>query len=76
MNIVFTIHVKENILERRIPFHIIQETLLNPDNLFDSKKGRKIAQKNYGNRDLRIVFKKTEKAYIVVTVYYTRAGRY
>lgn len=76
MEIVFTDHAKANLIERKIPIKLIQEVILNPDKYFNSKKGRKINQKTFGNRDLRVIFKQTEKAYIVVTVYYTKIGRY
>ena len=76
MKIVYSDHARQNIAERRISKKDVEETILNPEKVIDSRKGRKIAQKVVGNLLLRVVYKETEKVYIIVTVYHTRIGRY
>lgn len=76
MNIVYSKHARQNMFERRIPKEYVKDTILNPDKITDSKKGRKIAQKIIGNKSLRVIYLETEKVYIIVTLYYTRIGRY
>jgi len=76
MEIRLSKHARENITERKISFGIVKDVLLEPDKVEISKKGRKIAQKAFGNRVLRVIYKETDKAYIVVTVYYSKVGRY
>ena len=63
-------------LERKISRADVEATVLNPERVMDSKKGRKIAQSAVNNMLLRVIYKETEKVYIIVTVYYTRIGRY
>lgn len=63
-------------IERKIFHNDVLKTILHPENIMDSKKGRKIAQKTIGNRLLRVVYRLTGKAYIIVTLYYTKVGRY
>lgn len=76
MDIVYSTHAKENMIERKISHGDVLQTLSNPEKLIESKKGRKIAQKTIGNRLLRVIYKSTPKVYIIVTLYYTRIGRY
>lgn len=76
MNFIYPFHAKENIMGRKIGERLVEDTILFPDKLMNSKKGRMIAQKLIENRLLRVIFKKTEKAYIVITAYYTRPERY
>lgn len=76
MKIIYSDHAKQNMVERRISNKEVETTILNPEKLTDSKKGRIIAQKTIGNRILRVVYKETEKVYIIVTLYYTKVGRY
>ena len=76
MKIIYSDHAKQNMLERRISHKEVEETILNPEKSIDSRKDRKIVQKTIGNRLLRVVYKETEKVYIIVTLYYTKVGRY
>ena len=76
MEFIYTSHAMQNIIERRIPKNIIEDCIKNPDSIISSKKSRKIAQKVIGNKLLRIIYKETEKVYIVITVYFTKTGRY
>ena len=76
MKIIYSEHAKQNLLERKIPESYVLETLDYPEKIIVSRKGRKIAQKQIGNRLLRVIYKETEKVYIIVTVYYAKSERY
>jgi len=76
MNIIYSIHARKNMIERRISKEDVEEAILNPDKITESRKGRKISQKVIGNRLLRVIYLQTEKVYIIVTSYYTRLGKY
>ena len=70
MNIIYSPHANESLEERHISRSLINETLSSPDAVSESKKGRKIAQKGFGNKNLRVIYKDTGKSYIVVTCYF------
>ncbi|MAH07865.1 hypothetical protein CMI38_06475 [Candidatus Pacearchaeota archaeon] len=76
MRFYYTDHARENLIERKIRKEIVEETILNPEEVLDDKKSRKIAQKIFGNRLLRVVYKGDNKAYIVITAYYANPKRY
>lgn len=76
MKIVYTNHAIENIKERRIKREIIEKTIRSPDEIVIGKKGRKIAHKIINGKLLRVIYEPKEKAYILVTAYYTKLGRY
>ena len=76
MRFIYTNHAKENMIERKISSSDVESTINNPNEELTSKKGRKIAQKIFGNRLLRVIYKEAEKVYIIVTVYFTKIRRY
>ena len=76
MNFVYTNHAKENLVERKIKKEDVEQAILNPDEIFKGKKDRNISHKFIGNKLLRVIYKKEEKVYIVITAYYTKVGRY
>jgi len=76
MRFVYSDHARANMTERRISNHVVEDVVVNPEQITDSRRGRKIAQKTVGNRLLRVVYKEAEKVYIIVTVYFARIGRY
>ena len=63
-------------IERKIPESFVVDALNFPDKIILSRKDRKIAHKQFGNRLLRIIYKETGKVYIIVTVYFSRSDRY
>jgi|TARA_B100001971_G_C18038948_1_gene456594 hypothetical protein len=65
MRFYYTDHARENLIERKIRKEIVEETVLNPEEVFDDKKSRKIAQRIFGNRLLRVVYKEDNKNPIV-----------
>ena len=76
MRIIYSEHARQNMIERNISEQLVMESLNFPDKIIFSKKGRKIAHKQLVNRLLRVVYKETEKVYIIVTVYFSRSERY
>lgn len=76
MKFIYTNHAQNNLKERKIRKDVIEETILNPNEFLESSKGRKIAHKIINNKLLRVVYKTSKKAYIVITFYYARRGRY
>ena len=76
MDIVYTEYAEETIGDRKIGKKEIENSLLNPDEIVQGKKNRKIAHKLFGNKMLRVVFETEGKTYIVITAYYTQPGRY
>ena len=76
MEVEYLDHADDGLKDRKIPKLLIEESLLNPDEIIEGKKGRKIAHQIVGNKLLRIIFEVHEKAYKVVTAYYTTPRRY
>ena len=76
MKIIYLDHAKENLAERKISKHLIKEAIHHPDEILESKKGRKIAHKLIGKKLLRVIYKHHPKAFIVITAYYTNPTRY
>ena len=76
MPVEYTAHAEENIRKRRLDKRLIERVLKNPDKIFDSRFGRKIAQKVIEMKLLRIVFEQKDGTYIVITADYTEIGRY
>lgn len=54
----------------------IEEALEKPDNIFDGKKGRKIAQKRINSHVLRVIFEEQTNTKIVITAYKAQSERY
>ncbi len=76
MKFIYTKHAEDNIFDRKISKDLIEETIINPNKIVNSIKGRRISEKVFGNRKLRVVYKEINKAYIVITTYYNKLGRY
>ncbi len=76
MDIIYTDYAEDSISDRSIDKKIVEDALLNPDEIVEGKKSRKIAHKIIGNKLLRIIFEVSLKAYIVITAYYAEPKRY
>ena len=76
MEIIYTNYAEETLIERKISKKEVEDTLLNPSEIVDGKHDRKMAQKRFGNKLLRVIFEIHANAYIVITTYYTKAERY
>jgi len=76
MKIVYTDYAEATLIERRISKKEVEDTLLNPSEIVDGKHDRKMAQKRFGNKLLRVIFEIHANAYIVITTYFTKAERH
>jgi len=56
MDIIYTDYAEDSISDRKIDKEIIEDTLLNPDEIIEGKKNRKIAHKIIGEKLLRVIF--------------------
>ena len=82
LDIVFTRHAesKFDILERHgfsVTRAQVVETLLDPDEIFPTVKGRRIAQKRVSEHHvLRVVYREEGKTLVVITFYPGRRSYY
>lgn len=76
MQIIYTNHAEENILERKMSKKIVEDVIKNPEKVIDTRFGRKIAQRIIDNKLLRVIYDQVNNTYIVVTAYYTTPERY
>jgi len=76
MKFIYTEHAEEGLIERKIRKYFVEDVVFNSDKVVESVKGRKIAQKEINDKLLRVVYKKTNKLYIVITAYYIKIRVY
>jgi len=76
MVIIYSNHAKEKIDERKISKRIIENALMHPDTIINSRAGTRIAHKLIRDRLLRIVYRIEKERYVVITVYYAHPERY
>jgi hypothetical protein len=66
MKIIYTHHAKQRMAQRKIDPAQVVETLEFPDNVVDGDLHEQIAIKNYGNRELRVVFEEVEAGTVLI----------
>jgi hypothetical protein len=76
MNFVYTDHAIQRMTERRISKESVEKAIKDPDDVSDTKFGRKVARKLVRNKLLRIVYEEDNGSYIIITAYYTQPERY
>lgn len=76
MDFLYTDYAEETIRDRKISKKIVENAILNPDEIIEGKKGRKVSHKLTGDKLLRVVFEQEAKVYIIITAYYTNPKRY
>ncbi len=76
MEFEYISHAEESLAERRLPKSLVEDAVRRPDAVLPGRFGRKIAQKQIGNKLLRVVYEERGNVYIVVTAYYTELERY
>ena len=76
MKIIYLDHAKQNINDRKISKGLIEDALTYPDEIIESKKGRKIAQKIIGKKLLIVIYKENKNTYMAATSYYSEPDRY
>jgi hypothetical protein len=68
--IEYSDHAEDGIRKRKISKKLIREAVLEPDEVLDSFRGRKLRRKTFGGKMLEVVTITEGKKTIVVTQYY------
>lgn len=66
-------HAAERKRNRKIPLSQIKQTILKPDVIIRSYRGRLLHRKQFGSRILEVVTRKEKQTLIIVTLYYQEA---
>jgi hypothetical protein len=66
MRIIYTRHARQRMKQRKIKPEQVEETLEIPDELLPGDNGQEIAIKQYGNREVRVVYEETDVDSVVV----------
>jgi len=75
MNLKFSIHFQQAIIERNISIDHLKKTVRNPDTLRQSFGGRMVATKTINDRVLEVVYiervmPKNKREFQIITAYY------
>ena len=66
MKIIYTHHAHQRMTQRKIDPAQVIETLEAPDNVIPGDQHEQIAIKNYGNREVRVVFEDVDDETVIV----------
>ncbi len=66
MQIIFTRHARQRMLQRQVSLEQVIETIESPDDVTIGENGETIALKNYGNREVRVAYDLREPDVAVV----------
>lgn len=66
MQIIYTYHARQRMLQRKITEEQVKQVLDSPDEINHGDGGEEIAVKNFAARSVRVVYKETEDQAIVV----------
>lgn len=66
MQIIYTRHARQRMQQRNVTETEVEETLAWPDEIHPGDNGEEIALKQYGNRELRVVFEAAGADTVVV----------
>lgn len=66
MQIVYTQHARQRMAQRQIAPEQVLETLETPDNVTPGDRHEQIAIKNYGNREVQVVFEELGDDTVVI----------
>ena len=72
MSFIYTKHSKVRIKQRNLKSQQIEETIIEPDKVTSSFKGRLITQKNFSGETLEVIFKKQGNNVIIITAYWLK----
>lgn len=76
MPIVFSDHAKEKSKKRNISKNSILQTISNPEQTKTGFRGRKLRQRRFGDKILRVITYTAGSKITVVTCYYLRRKKY
>jgi hypothetical protein len=66
MRIIYTHHAHQRMAQRKIDPPQVAETLDSPDNVIPGDRHEQIAIKNYGSREVHVVFEEIEPDIVVI----------
>ncbi len=76
MRIIFTRHAHQRMKKRKVTEKQVHETLSNPDEIESGDNGGDIAIRQYGQREVRVVYNEIEEdVYLIYTVIKPRVKR-
>lgn len=75
MEIIFSKHAREVLKIRRIKRKLIEKALLNPHEIKEEGEIN-IAHYFLNDKMIRVIFRRMDKAYMVITAYITHKRRY
>lgn len=69
MQIIYTHHARQRMIQRKVSAEQVIETLESPDELMSGEEDEAIAVKRYGAREVRVVYRETETgSFVIYTV--------
>ena len=72
MRFIYTKHANFRISQRELSKGKINATVAHPNKEVPGFKGRLIAQKNFGNKTLEVVYKKLNGEVVIITAYWLK----
>ena len=76
MRIIFTRHARQRMKKRKVTESQAHETLSNPDEIESGDNDEDIAIRQYGQREVRVVYNEIEEdVYLIYTVIKPRVKR-
>ncbi len=66
MQIIYTRHARQRMKQRKIDPEQVEKTLELPDEIIPGDNGEEIAIKQYGNREVRVVYEQTGSNTVVI----------
>lgn len=70
MSFVYTKHANMRIKQRNLSPSQIEQTVLQPDKVIPSFKGRLLAQKEFSGNALEVVYRQQGEATVILTAYW------
>lgn len=76
MRIIYTRHAQQRMRQRKVSPKQVEETLEMPDEIIMGDYGEEIAVKQYGTREVRVVYEETETdTFVIFTVINPRISK-
>ncbi len=66
MRVIYTRYARQRMKQRKVEPEQVEETLEMPDEIRPGDNGEEIAIKQYGNREVRVVYEETDADTVVI----------
>lgn len=66
MRIVYTHHAQQRMVQRKVSPEQVKETAESPDEVLSGESGEEIAVRQYGEREVRVVYEELDPDTVVV----------